>query len=69
MCEQSQAILAKPEKAAGENTPIHAVEQELVEDLRTLGTRRVPRICVVIHYSSFSIHHLQPVGLRRSLVG
>ena len=41
MCEHFQAILTKLEKAAGENTPIHEVEQELVEELRTLGRSAV----------------------------
>ncbi len=41
MCEQFQTMLAKLEKAVAENTPIHEVEQELVEDLRTLGRSAV----------------------------
>ena len=39
--EQFRAILAKLEKAVGEDTPIHEVEQGLVEDLRTLGRSAV----------------------------
>ena len=41
MYEQFQAIVTKLEKAVEENTPIHEVEQELVEDLRTLGRSAV----------------------------
>jgi hypothetical protein len=39
--EQFRAILAKLEKAIEEDAPIHAVEQGLVEDLRTLGRSAV----------------------------
>jgi len=39
--EQFQTILAKLEKAVEEDTPIHKVEQELVEDLRRLGRSAV----------------------------
>jgi len=39
--EQFRAILAKLEKAVEEDTPIHEVEQGLVEDLRTLGRSAV----------------------------
>jgi hypothetical protein len=37
MHEQFRAILVKLEEAVEENTPIHEVEEKLVEDLRTLG--------------------------------
>jgi hypothetical protein len=39
--EQFQAIVTNLEKAAKENRPIHEVEQELVEELRTLGRSAV----------------------------
>ena len=41
MCEQFQAIVRRLEKAVEENTPIHEVEEELVEDLRMLGRSAV----------------------------
>jgi len=41
MYEQFQAVVAKLQKAAEENTPIHQVEQTLVEDLRMLGRSAV----------------------------
>jgi hypothetical protein len=41
VCEQFQRILVKLEKAVEKDTPIHKVEQELVEDLRTLGRSAV----------------------------
>ena len=37
MYEQFQAIVTKLERAVEENRPIHQFEEELVEDLRTLG--------------------------------
>ena len=41
MHEQFRAILVKLEEAVEENTPIHEVEEKLVEDLRTLGRSAV----------------------------
>jgi len=41
MYEQFQGIVTKLEKAIEEDTPIHEVEQKLVEDLRTLGRSAV----------------------------
>jgi len=41
MYEQFQAIATKLERAVERETPIHEVEQELVEDLRTLGRSAV----------------------------
>ena len=41
MYEQFRVIVTKLEKAMEEDTPIHEVEQELVEDLRTLGRSAV----------------------------
>ena len=37
MCERFQAVVTTLEKALEENTPINKVEEELVEDLRSLG--------------------------------
>jgi len=39
--EQFQAIVTKLETAVEENTPIHEVEEELIEDLRSLGRSAV----------------------------
>ena len=41
MYEQFQAMVTKLQKAVEENTPIHQVEETLVEDLRTLGRSAV----------------------------
>jgi hypothetical protein len=41
MYEQFQRIVTKLEKALEENAPIHNVEEELVEDVRTLGRSAV----------------------------
>ena len=39
--ERFQAIVTKLEKAVEANAPIHEVEEELVENLRTLGRSAV----------------------------
>jgi len=41
MCEQCQAIVTKLTKEVEEDTPLHEVEEELVEDLRALGRSAV----------------------------
>jgi len=41
MYERFQAIATKLERAVEENRPIHQFEEELVEDLRTLGRSAV----------------------------